>query len=75
MIGTDFDENLGSYNIDRIRQDLHTSGDINPYSEGGPGVSWLMINPDIYSDSFEKKIQNIVELNIEKMKDFLKRKI
>lgn len=75
MIGTDFDENLGSYNIDRIRQDLHTSGDINPYSEGGPGVSWLMINPDIYSDSFEKKIQNIVELNIEKMKDFLKRNI
>lgn len=75
MLGTDFDEKLGLYNINRIRQDLHTYGNINPYTEGGPGVSWLFINPDIYSDSFEKKIQNIVELNIEKMKDFLKRKI
>lgn len=39
--GSDFDEELGEYTINRIREGLRTRGNKNPYGENPNGVSWF----------------------------------
>lgn len=72
MQGTDFNEELGAYNIDRIRMDLHTKGNENPYIEGtDEGVAWLFYQEKFTETELENIILNTVNTNIEKMKDIL----
>lgn len=73
MQGTDFNEELGIYNIDRIRMDLHTMGNENPYDEGNDeGVAWLFYQERFTEPELESIILDVISTNIEKMKDILR---
>ena len=72
MQGTDFNEELGTYNIDRIRMDLHTKGNENPYKEGNDdGVAWLFFQERFTETELENLILNAINTNVEKMKEIL----
>lgn len=72
MQGTDFNENRGKYNIDRIRMDLHTKGNKNPYEEGDDGSAWLFYQERFSETELENLIFEAINTNIEKMKIILK---
>lgn len=72
MQGTDFNESLGKYNIDRIRMDLYTKGNKNPYEEGGDGSAWLFFQERFSETELENLIRDAINTNIEKMKIILK---
>lgn len=72
MQGTDFNSKNGTYNIDRIRGDLHTIGNVNPYDEGTDGVSWLYFQEKFSSYELEEIIESVLLKNVEEMKIALK---
>lgn len=71
MQGTDFNSQNGIYNIDRIRGDLHTIGNVNPYDEGTDGVSWLYFQEKFSQSDLENIIEFALLTNVEEMKKVL----
>ena len=71
MMGTDFNEKRGIYNIDRIRMDLETKGNIDPYEEGLDGVSWFYFQENFTNIELKNLIFNSIKINLEKMKEVL----
>ena len=71
MQGTDFDENRGIYNIDRIKMDLHTRGNVDPYVEGNDGVAWLYYNEKLTDEELENIVYNTMNTKVETMIEFL----
>lgn len=68
MQGTDFNEKFGKYNIDRIRMDLHTRGNENPYVEGNDdGVAWLFYQEKFTQIELENLIFEAINTNINKI--------
>lgn len=72
MCGTDFDESLGQYNINRIQLTLHTRGNVNPYSEGNDDcVSWLFYQKTFSDKELKEIVKTVIETNIKKMKEII----
>lgn len=77
MTGTDFDEDRGTYNINRIREDLNTVGNIDPYIEESnkrgkrKGFAWFYYQEEISNENIRGIILNAIETNIEKLKPIL----
>lgn len=71
--GSDFDSEIGTYNIDRIMNDLHTKGNVNPYAESNDNlcVSWLFYNKKFSSEDFIKKMELAMDKNIIAVKGVL----
>lgn len=68
MQGTDFIKEDGEYNINRIRDDLHTVGNCNPYEEDNKcNVSWFFFQKEFTEEELESYIYSAIATNIEKM--------
>lgn len=72
MKGSDFNLNRGCYNIDRIKVDLHTSGNICPYDEDDSDcVSWLYYQENFTINELDDKIYEAISKNVEVLSKIL----
>ena len=73
MHGYDFDKKFGTYNIDRIKMDLHTEGNKNPYNENNDSCSsWLFYKREFTEEEIEKNALKAIIINKEKLKTVIK---
>lgn len=76
ILGTDFNIDKGIYNIDRIRLDLNSVGNIDPYLESAlkpkkEGVTWFYFQEKMSNDEISKIIFNAININVNKLKPIL----
>lgn len=73
MQGEDFNAENGNYNIDRIKMDLHTSGNCSPYDENvRDSVSWLFYGKSFTQSQLESIVYKVIDTNVKKMKEIIK---
>ena len=70
--GTDYNHVLGEYNIRRIREDLHTFGNCNPYEKGYRNSAWYYYQEKFTEDNVRDIILNVVEENFTRLMNILK---
>lgn len=71
MIGSDYNTDNGTYNIDRITLNLATIGNKNPYEENTSGVSWLFYKEKYTPKEYRQCIKNVLYENAYHMRDIL----
>lgn len=71
--GTDYNKILGEYNIRRIREDLHTIGNCNPYEKGYRSSAWYYYQEKFTENEIKDKISYALEENFLKLMNILKK--
>ena len=73
--GDDFDSSIGFYNIDRIRINLQTEGNKDPYKEKNNNlcVSWFFFSPKFSDSDFANKIELAIDKNVRAAKTILEK--
>lgn len=71
MVGSDYNVDNGSYNIDRITLNLATMGNRNPYNENTSGVSWLFYKEKYTPKEYMQNIKDVLYENAYRMRDIL----
>lgn len=70
--GTDYNHILGEYNIRRIREDLHTIGNCNPYEKGYRNSAWYYYKEKFTEDEVRTIISDAVDENFTMLINILK---
>lgn len=70
--GTDYNPIMGEYNIRRIREDLHTIGNCNPYEKGYHLSAWYYYQEKFTEEKVKEIISNVLDINFEKLLNILK---
>lgn len=67
MVGSDFNKDLGLYNIQRISDDLFTNGNCNPYEENNVNnTSWFFYSENFSNEELRKIVKETLETNFYK---------
>jgi len=70
--GTDYNHILGEYNIRRIREDLHTIGNCNPYDKGYHNSAWYYYQEKFNEDEVKNIISTALNENFSRLMNILK---
>jgi hypothetical protein len=65
--GTDYNHILGEYNIRRIREDLHTVGNCNPYEKGYRNSAWYYYKEKFTENEVKDIISTVLDENFTRL--------
>lgn len=71
--GTDYNHILGEYNIRRIREDLHTIGNCNPYDKGYRNSAWYYYKEKFTETEVKDVISVALDENFTRLMNILKK--